>query len=99
MSEPVVYLNGEYVALSDAKISILDQGFLLGDGVFDVVSVWKGVLFKLDEHIERLFLSLRATGLSSTLDADGWREVVIETVRRCELDDASQHRLAVFACG
>ena len=89
MSEPIVYLNGEYVALDDAKISILDQGFLLGDGVFDVVSVWKGVLFKLDGHIERLFLSLRATGLRSTLDADGWREVIIETVRRCALDDAS----------
>lgn len=89
MSEPIVYVNGDYVPLSDAKISILDQGFLLGDGVFDVVSAWKGVVFKLDEHVERLFLSLRAAGLRSTLDHDGWKAVVLETVRRCGFDDAS----------
>ena len=89
MNEPIVYVNGEYVALSDAKISILDQGFLLGDGVFDVVSAWKGVVFKLDEHVERLFLSLRAAGLRSTLDEAGWKTVILETVRRCGFDDAS----------
>ena len=89
MSEPIVYVNGDYVPLSDAKISILDQGFLLGDGVFDVVSAWKGVVFKLDEHVERLFLSLRAAGLRSTLDVEGWKAVILETVRRCGFDDAS----------
>ena len=41
-NEPIVYLNGNFVSLSDAKISVLDQGFLLGDGVFDVVSAWHG---------------------------------------------------------
>ncbi len=89
MSEPTVYLNGDYVPLSDAKISILDQGFLLGDGVFDVVSAWKGVVFKLDEHIERLFLSLRASGIRTTLDHAGWREAILETARRCGFDEAS----------
>lgn len=87
--EPIVYMNGDYVPLSEAKISILDQGFLLGDGVFDVVSAWQGVIFKLDEHVERLSLSLRAAGLRSTLDADGWKRAIIETVRRCGFDDAS----------
>ena len=89
MSEPIVYMNGDYVALSDAKVSVLDQGFLLGDGIFDVVSAWKGVVFKLDEHIDRLFLSLRAAGLRSTLDHKGWKTVILETVRRCGFDDAS----------
>ena len=89
MSEPIVYVNGDYVALSDAKISILDQGFLLGDGIFDVASAWKGVVFKLDEHVDRLFLSLRAAGLRSTLDREGWKRVILETVRRCGFDDAT----------
>ncbi|MGI9659742.1 MAG: aminotransferase class IV [Gaiellaceae bacterium] len=89
MSEPIVYLNGDYVPLSDAKISVLDQGFLLGDGIFDVVSAWKGIVFKLDEHVDRLFLSLRAAGLQSTLDHQGWKTVILETVRRCGFEDAS----------
>ena len=41
-NEPILYLNGDFVPLSEAKISVLDQGFLLGDGVFDVVSAWRG---------------------------------------------------------
>ena len=69
--EAIVYLDGEYVPLSKARISILDQGFLLGDGIFDVVSAWKGTLFKLDQHIERFFLSLRATAIRSRLSPRG----------------------------
>ena len=87
--EPIVYINGDYAPLSEANVSILDQGFLLGDGVFDVVSAWHGIVFKLDEHVDRLFLSLRAAGLRSTLDRDGWKQVILETVRRCGFDDAS----------
>ena len=87
--EPIVYVNGEYVPLSEAKVSILDQGFLLGDGVFDVVSAWRGIVFKLDEHVDRLFLSLRAAGLRSSLDREGWKRVILETVQRCGFDDAS----------
>ena len=53
-NEPIIYLDGDFVPLSEAKISILDQGFLLGDGVFDVVSAWHGSIFKLDQHIDRV---------------------------------------------
>ena len=66
--QPVIYMNGDYVPLSEANISILDQGFLLGDGVFDVGSAWKGVIYKLDAHIERLFQSLQAARRASRLD-------------------------------
>lgn len=92
--EPIVYLNGQYPALADARISILDQGFLLGDGIFDVVSAWKGSLFKLDQHIERFFLSLRATAIQSRLSPEQWREVIIETVKRNRLQDASVRFIA-----
>lgn len=87
--DAIVYLNGEFVPLSDARISILDQGFLLGDGIFDVVSAWQGTLFKLDQHIERFFLSLRATAIRSRLSPTQWRDAIIETTRLNALPDAS----------
>ncbi len=51
--ESVIYINGEFKPLSEASVPVLDQGFLLGDAVFDVVSAWKGNLFRLDAHLER----------------------------------------------
>lgn len=87
--EPIIYRNGEFKPLSEAGISVLDQGFLLGDGVFDVVSAWQGVLFKLDEHIERFFQSLQAARLTTAMSRDDWCAAIIETVRRNELPDAS----------
>ena len=81
-NEPIVYLNGNFVPLSEAKISVLDQGFLLGDGVFDVVSAWRGSIFKLDEHIDRLFDSLRATRLETSMTRDNWRAAIVPTGRR-----------------
>ena len=88
-NEPVLYINGEYTPLSQANISVLDQGFLLGDGVFDVVSAWQGTIFKLDEHLDRFFQSLRAARLTTALTSDEWRRAIIETVRRNELRDAT----------
>ncbi len=85
----VVYINGQYVSLEDAKISILDQGFLLGDGIFDVVSAWKGRIYKLDEHIDRFFESLQAAMLTTSMSRDDWRRAIIETVRRSGLKDAT----------
>ncbi|NNL87086.1 MAG: branched-chain amino acid aminotransferase, partial [Myxococcales bacterium] len=87
--EPILYLNGAWKRLSEAHISVLDQGFLLGDGVFDVVSAWKGSLFRLDEHLERLDQSLRAARLGLPLSREAWRDAVVETLRRNELRVAS----------
>ena len=89
VDEPIIYRNGEYKPLSQASVSVLDQGFLLGDGVFDVVSACNGVLFKLDDHIERFFQSLRAARLTTSMTHDDWREAIIETVRRNRLPDAT----------
>ena len=52
-AEPILYVNGEFLPLSAARVSPLDQGFLLGDGIFDVVSAWRGKIFKLEEHLDR----------------------------------------------
>lgn len=89
MSEPIVYLNGQYLPASQAGISVFDQGFLLGDGVFDVVSAWKGQLYRLDDHIVRFFDSLQAAGLKTRLSHEQWRHAIIETVRRNGLESAT----------
>ena len=88
-NEPILYINGQYRALSEAGISPLDQGFLLGDGVFDVVSAWQGRIFKLEQHLARFFDSLRAARLETSLSREQWTQAIIETVRRNELADAS----------
>jgi branched-chain amino acid aminotransferase len=89
MPEPIVYLNGHYKPASQAGISPFDQGFLLGDGVFDVVSAWQGQIYRLDDHIRRFFDSLQAAGLKTTLTHQEWREAIIETTRRNALASAS----------
>ena len=88
-SEPIFYINGQYLPLSEAGISPLDQGFLLGDGIFDVVSCWQGTIFKLEQHVDRFFDSLRAARLESTLSKQQWCDAIIEAVRKNELADAS----------
>ena len=88
-NEPLLYVNGDFKPLSQATISVLDQGFLLGDGVFDVVSAWKGNIFKLDEHVDRFFQSLQAARLTTPMTREQWREAIIETVRLNQMHDAS----------
>ena len=60
----MVYLNGKYLPIEQATVSVRDRGFLLGDGVYEVIPVFAGRLFRYKEHIERLQNSLRLTRLS-----------------------------------
>jgi branched-chain amino acid aminotransferase len=88
-SEPLVaYVNGEYVPRDRARISIFDFGFLRGDAVFDTTSAWNGRIFKLDSHLQRLALSLRATRIACPLPLEELRGVIIETTRRSGLSNA-----------
>jgi branched-chain amino acid aminotransferase len=85
---PVVYVDGEYVAKDQAKISVFDFGFLRGDGVFDTTSAWNGRIFKLSAHLQRLELSLRAVRIPPPLPIEELRSVILETTRRCGLRNA-----------
>lgn len=87
--EPIIYINGDYLPLSQARVSPVDQGFLLGDGIFDVVSAWKGKIFKLEAHLDRFFDSIQAARLNHDMDREAWKEAIIETTRRNGLADAS----------
>lgn len=88
MAEPIIYVNGEFVPQSEARISVLDHAVLYGDGVFETVVAWDGRIFKLGPHIDRFWRSLAAVGIVSPLDRRQLQDIVIETVRRNGLREA-----------
>src|SRR6266566_3131369 len=71
----LVYLNGEYLAPQDAKISVFDRGFIFGDGIYEYVPVFGRRLFRLAHHLQRLETSLREVHIPNPLTAAQWREV------------------------
>ncbi|MCW8934690.1 MAG: D-amino acid aminotransferase [Gammaproteobacteria bacterium] len=70
-----VYLNGEYLPLDQAKISVLDRGFLFADGVYEVIPVYGGRLLRMREHMQRLQNSLDAIRLENPLTNTQWLEI------------------------
>lgn len=74
LPDTLCYLNGDYVSLRDAKVSVLDRGFIFGDGVYEVVPVYGGKLFRFDEHMARLNRSLAKLRISNPMDEMRWLE-------------------------
>jgi D-alanine transaminase len=70
-----VYLNGEYLPLAEAKVSVLDRGFLFGDGVYEVIPAYAGRLFRLEDHIARLNNSLNGIRLDLNKTAAEWQSI------------------------
>lgn len=76
------YLNGEFTLLPDAKISVMDRGFIFGDGVYEVVPVYAGQPFRLTQHMARLQRSLTELRLPNPLTNPQWRDLISELVAR-----------------
>jgi D-alanine transaminase len=72
------YLNGEYTALQDAKISVLDRGFIFGDGVYEVLPVYAGRPFRFAQHMARLDRSLAELRIANPLTHAAWRDVAMK---------------------
>lgn len=83
----VVHLNGALVRLRDAKISVLDRGFIYGDGAYEVVPVYGRKPFRMQHHLDRLQRTLDAIRLPNPHDDAAWRRLVGEVVERAEFDD------------
>jgi len=75
MVNNAVYLNGEYLPLSEAKVSVLDRGFLFGDGVYEVIPAYKGRLFHLEDHFLRLENSLAGIRLDNPHSREQWQSI------------------------
>lgn len=80
-----VYLNGQFLPIEAAHISPLDRGFLFGDGVYEVISVYQGKLFHAQEHLDRLNRSLDAIRLSSPFQKDQWLSLIHELLQRNQI--------------
>ncbi|MGZ8199274.1 MAG: D-amino acid aminotransferase [Methylosarcina sp.] len=76
MKNKTVYLNGRYLPLNEAKVSVLDRGFLFGDGVYEVIPSYSGLLFHFDKHMERLDRSLSGIRLANLFNQAQWLEIL-----------------------
>ncbi len=85
----IVYLNGQFMPLEQARIPVLDRGFIFGDGVYEVVPVYSRHAFRLKEHLARLQYSLDGIRLDNPMNEAEWTKLVNEIVAKNEGDDQS----------
>jgi D-alanine transaminase len=88
MSE-TAYLNGEFLPLDQARVSVLDRGFIFGDGVYEVIPVYSRRPFRLPEHLQRLQRSLDATRLGNPMTVAEWTRLIHDLVARHAGEDQS----------
>lgn len=82
MPDPILFVNGEFVPAAEARISVFDHVVLYGDGVYDTMVSWNHAIFKLDEHIDRLYESAHALMIVVPHSKEELRQIIVETVRR-----------------
>ena len=76
MHDPLVYLNGALAPLSEAKIPVLDRGFIFGDGIYEVIPIYGGKMFRAEHHLARLFRSLAAVGIRNPHNREEWLALI-----------------------
>jgi len=87
LSQQIVYLNGEYLPMSESSISTQDRGFLFGDGVYEVIPVYDRKLFSFQEHLQRLKNSLKATSIANPLSDQAWLDLLNTLVSKHDWQD------------
>ncbi|MFZ6773372.1 D-amino acid aminotransferase [Undibacterium sp. SXout7W] len=87
MNDPLVYLNGAFTPLSEAKIPVLDRGFIFGDGVYEVVPVYGRHMFRADQHLARLFRSLAAIGIPNPHTKEEWLALITKVIAAQDAED------------
>lgn len=87
MNDPLVYLNGAMTPLSEAKIPVLDRGFIFGDGVYEVIPIYGRRMFRSDQHMARLFRSLDAIGIPNPHDKEQWMRLIGQVAAAHPADD------------
>jgi branched-chain amino acid aminotransferase len=90
-----IYIDGQFYSKDEAKVSVFDHGFLYGDGIFEGIRAYNGRVWKLDEHLKRLYDSAKAIMLEIPLTVKEMEEVVLETLRRSGLTKDSYIRLVI----
>jgi branched-chain amino acid aminotransferase len=85
--EQKIYLDGKFVTRNEAKVSVFDHGLLYGDGVFEGIRAYGGKVFKLREHVDRLYKSAKAIMLEIPMDSAKMEETVLNTLRENGIKD------------
>lgn len=85
----IAYLNGQFLPIEEAKVPVLDRGFLFGDGVYEVVPVYAGRLFRFKQHIARLENSLRGIRLPMEQSLQDWADICHQLIEKNSLQNAS----------
>ncbi|MRG87279.1 branched-chain-amino-acid transaminase [Salinibacillus xinjiangensis] len=88
MGSQWIYLSGEYVKKEDAVVSVYDHGFLYGDGVFEGIRAYSGNIFKLDDHLNRLYESAQSIMLDIPYAKEDFEQIIVNTIRKNNLEDA-----------
>ena len=81
-TSPIVYLNGDFVPQDEAKVSVLDRGFIYGDGVYEVVPVYARQPFRLTQHLARLQRSMDGIRLRNPMSDQEWERTILDLVAR-----------------
>lgn len=82
-----IYIDGQFYAKEEAKISVFDHGFLYGDGTFEGIRAYNGRVWKLTEHLDRLYNSAKSLWMEIPISWGEMEEVVLETCRRSNIHD------------
>ena len=85
--DPTVFLNGDWMPLSEARIPVLDRGFIFGDGIYEVLPAYSRKPFRLEPHLRRLMRSLAAVKITSPYQHEEWAALFQETINRNTGDD------------
>ena len=81
----IIYIDGKYLPKDEARVSVFDHGFLYGDGVFEGIRAYNGKVFRLQEHLDRMYDSARTIDLSVPVSKEEMADIILETLRRNNL--------------
>src|SRR5438046_4819409 len=87
IKEAKIYIDGKFYSEANAKVSVLDHGLLYGDGIFEGIRFYNGRVFRLEEHLHRLWDSARSICLEIPMPMRDMTEAVLETIRQNHLRD------------
>jgi len=87
VKDSVVFLNGKFMPVDEARVPVLDRGVIFGDGVYELVPVYSRVPFRLDEHLARLERSLAAVRIRNPYSRAEWRDIILQLVAKQSFED------------
>ena len=90
-----IYINGQYFHRSEAKVSVMDSGYLLGDGVWEGIRLHKGHLIHLDVHLNRLYSGAEAIAMDIDISKQDMKSAIMETLEKNEMESDVHIRLIV----